>query len=285
MNEDVQHEVTRACIALLHKHAKTLGTVGYSCTLPSRKESALIEPKTKRDAISWLLKRADEPDMTFDQVIDALWIIYKRSRPSSQTRHWIVQLLLDLAKREDIVVRDAINAAGTICALAPQDSQEQQQAVQILLALARRRDISFSDTVEAAYQLYIQSPKGSLARELGAEMLLAQAHWPDITVAQAQEAAQALAFARGRGMLSKDWNRAIHVLIELTQRPDLSFEDAVILDDQRISVDSNKALVKQQQAAKMQMWKAVSLRSDLTPTQHLEVAQAIQDYTQILKRG
>src|SRR5262249_3911460 len=158
--------------------------------------------------------------------------------------------------------------------LEPQGSQEQQEAVQILLDLAKRRDIFFGDAVEAAYQLYIQSPKGSQARELGAEMLLAQARWPDVTVAQAQEAALALAFARGRGMLSKDWNRAIEVLIELAQRPGLSFEDAVVLDERRCSVDSNKALVKQQLAAKKQMWEAVALRSDLTPAQRLEVEQA-----------
>lgn len=291
MDENVQQEITLACIALLHKNAVAYQQVnhdsvtgGSCCPFPSRKGSGLSEPQTKKEAIAWLLKVASEPNITFDQVIDALWIVYKRSRPSSQTRQWVVQLLRDLARREDIAATDAINAAGTLCALDLPGSPEQQEAVRILLALAKRRDIFFGDTVEAALTLCIQSPKGSQARERGVEMLLAQARWPDITVAQAQEAAQALAFARGRGMLSKDWNRAIQTLIELAQRPDLSFEDAMVLDDQRISVYSNKALVKQQLAAKKQMWEAVAQRPDLTLAQHSEVAQAIKDYTEILER-
>jgi hypothetical protein len=289
MDENVQHEITLACIALLHKNAvayqqanASSSTGGYCCPVPSRKGSVLPEPKTKKEAIAWLLKVASEPDTTFDQVIDALWIVYKRSRPSSQTRQWVVHLLLDLARREESAANDAIRAAGPLCTFDLQGSQEQQEAVRILLALAKRRDIFFGDTVEAAHTLYIQSPKGSQARELGVEMLLAQAHWPDTTVAQAQEAAQALAFARGPGMLSKDWNRAIQALIELAQRPDLSFEDAVVLDDQRSSVDSTKALVKQQLAAKKQMWEAVAQRPDLTLAQRPEVAQAIKDYTEAL---
>jgi hypothetical protein len=288
MDENVQDEITQACIALLRKNAAARQQAnapimgGYGCPLPSRNDSNSSEPKTKKEAIAWLLKVADESDVSFNQVIDALLLIYMRSRPPSQTRQWIVQLLLDLAKREDIAVSDAINAAGTICGLDLQDSQEQQEAVQILLALAKRRDIYFGDAVEAAYQLYIPSPKGSRARELGAEMLLAQARWPDITVAQAQEAAQALAFARGRGMVAKDWNRAIQALIELAQRPGLSFEDAVIIDDQRVSIHSNKALLKQQRAAKKRMWEAVALRDDLTPEQRAEVAEAIQVYSEIL---
>lgn len=289
MDEDIHQEITQVCIALLHKNAATRQqtptplTSGSSCAWPSHQDGTSTEPKTKKEAIAWLLKGANEPGIPFNQVIDALEIIANKSRPSSQTHRWAVQLLLDLARREEIAPGDALNAAATVCALEPQNSQEQQEAVQILLALARRRDISFSDAVEAAYQLYIQSPKGSQARELGAQMLLTQARWPDVTIAQAQEAALALAQARGRGMLSKDWNQAIQVLIELAHHPDLSFEDAMILDDQRISIDSNKALVKQQLTAKMHMWEAVAQRSDLTSAQRLEVAQTLQEYTHHLQ--
>ena len=291
MNENVQHEIMRACLVLLHNNAIVYQqanagnlTGGASCPLPSREGRVLREPKTKKEALAWLLKVASEPENTFDQVLDALWIVYKRSRSSSQTREWVVQFLLDIARREDITANDAIQAAGTLCALDIQDSQQLQEAVEVLLALANRRDIFFGDTVEAAHTLYVQSPIGSPARERGAEMLLTQAHWPDITVAQAQEAAQALAYARGKGMRSKDWNRAIQVLIELAQRPDLSFEDVLVLDDKRMCVHSNKALVKQQLTAKKQMWKTMAQRSDLTPTQYLEVSQALQDYTAVIER-
>ena len=291
MDEIVQHEITLACIALLRKNAIAYklasdaeSTQGPSCSLPSSKNNDVSEPKTKKEAIIWLLNVANEPDITFNQVTDALWIIYQRSRPASQTRQWVVHLLLDLAKQEDVAPDDAIAAASTICALDLQDSEEQQEAIRILLALANRRDILFRDTVEAAHALYVNSPKGSRARELGAEMLLTQARWSDTTPVQAQEAAQALAFARYRGgMLVKDRNRAIQVLIELTQRPDLSFEDAGIIDDQGMSIYSDKKLIKQQLEAKKRMWEVVEQRSDLTPEQHAYVEQQIKEYISRLK--
>lgn len=291
MDENIQHEITVACTALLNKRSVAYQqanaaaiTGGYCCPVPSRKGNVSDEPKTKKEAIAWLLKITSAADVTCNQMLDALWIVSKRSRPSSQTRQWVAQLLLDLAKQEDITANDAINVAGTICALGPQGSPEQQEAIQILLALANRRDIFFGATVEAAHTLYTQNPKGSQARDLGAEMLLTQARWPDITIAQAQEAALALAYVRDHGMQSRDWDQAIQVLIELAQRPDISFEDAVILDEQRSCVHANKALVRQQCRAKKQMWEGLAQRSDLTPTQRLEVVQAINDYTQILER-
>jgi len=283
MDENVQQEVMQACLALLHRVSQQADARGLTGdALPTVQVSP--RPTTKKAALAWLCKSVSEPESTFDQALDALWIVYKRSRPSSQTRAWVVQFLLDLAKREALAVPEAIQIAGTVCAFGLQDSPQQQEAVAILLALAQRRDLFFGDTVEAAHTLYVQSPKGSLARAQGAEMLLAQARWPDITVAQAQEAAQALAFARGRGMQSKAWNLAISVLIELARRPDLSFEEAKILDDQRISVSSTKALVKHQLAAKKQMWESVAQRSDLTSAQRAEVVQALQEYTVLLKQ-
>jgi hypothetical protein len=288
MDEIVQHEITLACITLLHKNAiaykqtTNVITQGASCSLSSNTSDDVTEPKTKKEAITRLLNVANEPDITFNQVNDALWIVYQKSRPDSQTRQWVVRLLLDLAKREDVAPDDATTAARTICALDLPDSEEQQEAIRILLTLANRRDILFGDTVEAAHALYVNNPRGSRARELGAEMLLTQARWPDITAAQAQEAALALAYVRGHGTLAKDWNRAIQVLIELAQRPDLSFEDAVILNNQEASVSSNKKLLKQQLEAKKQMWEAVRQRPDLTPEQQAEAEQQVKNYISCL---
>ena len=107
-------------------------------------------------------------------------------------------------------------------------------------------------------------------------MLLAQAHWPDTTVAQAQEAA--LAFCYASAYRSKEWNQAIQVLIELTRRPDLSLEDAVVLDYDKIIVASTKALEKQQLAAKKQMWETVTQRPDLTAQQRAQLAEALEYY-------
>lgn len=285
MDETIQHKISQACIAVLRKNAtayqltsNTENTQDSSCPLPSNKNNKVTEPKTKKEAITWLLNLTSEPDTTFDQITDALWIIYLRSRSASQTRQWIVHLLLDLAKQEDVAPDDATTAARTICALDLPDAEEQQEAIRILLTLANRRDILFGDTVEAAHALYVNNPRGSRARELGAEMLLTQARWPDITAAQAQEAALALAYARGYGTLAKDWNRAIQVLIELAQRPDPSFEDAVILNNQEASVSSNKKLLKQQLEAKKQMWEAVGQRPDLTPEQQAEAEQQVKNY-------
>jgi hypothetical protein len=290
MDEIVQREIALACIALLRKNAiayklidNTVNTRSYSCPLPSSNNDEATEPKTKKEAITWLLNIANAPDIAFNQITDALWIVYQRSRPASQTRQWVVRLLLDLAKGEEVAPDDAITAAGTVCALDLRDSEEQQEAVKILQALANRRDILFRDTVEAAHALYVYSPKGSRARELGAEMLLIQARWPDITSAQALEAALALAYVRGRGTLAKDWNRAIQVLIELAQQPGLSFEDAAILNNDGTSIYSNKKLIKQQLEAKKQMWETVSQRLDLTAEQRAETEQQVENYISHLR--
>ena len=56
MDENVQHEITLACVALLQKNA-----ANYQ---KARKCSVLREPKTKREAIALLLKAASEPDIT-----------------------------------------------------------------------------------------------------------------------------------------------------------------------------------------------------------------------------
>lgn len=112
-------------------------------------------------------------------------------------------------------------------------------------------------------------------------MLLEQARWPDITVAQAQEAA--LALCNASPYRSQERKQAIEALIEVYGRPDLSFEDAEVLDDERIVQSSTKASHRQQHAAKKRMWEAVAQRPDLTPEQHMEVARALEDYNWFLK--
>ena len=266
MDENVQHKITLACIALLQKN-----TADYQ---QARKRTGLRGPTTKREAIEFLLSAASEPDITLENVTDALWIIFKRSKPASQTRQWVTQLLFDLMRREDINAHDTVEVATALYLLSPQGSQEQQEAVQVLLALAKRRDIPFEDIVEAAHSLYLQSPKGSKERQQAIEMLLAQAHWPDTTVAQ--EAALALSHASA--YRSKERKQAIQALIELTGRPDLSFEDAVVLDYESAIQGSTRASEQQQRAAKKQMWETVAQRPDLTAEQRAQVVKAFEDY-------
>ena len=267
MNENIQQEITLACVTLLQRNAADYET--------ARNCAVLHEPKTKREAIEMLLKAGSEPGITFGNVSDALWIVYKRSKPASQTRRWVMQLLLDLVRREDITASDAIEVAGTLYSLSPQGSGEQQEAVQILLALAKRRDIPFGDAVEAAHTLYVRSPKGSKERQQAIEALLAQARWPDTTAGQAQEAALALCYASTYP--SKERNQGIQALIEVIKRPDLSFEDAVELDYLKSIVAGTKTLEKQQQVAKRQMWETVAKRSDLTSEQRAQLAET-HDY-------
>ncbi len=268
MDENIQHEITLACIALLQKNA-----ANYQ---KARKSSVLREPQTKREAIAVLLKATSEPEITFQDATNALWTIYKRSKPASQTRQWVTQLLFDLVQREDLTASDAREVASALYALSPQGSPEQQEAVRRLLAMAKRRDIPFGDTVEAAHSLYVQSPQGSKERQQAIEMLLAQAHWSDITVAQAQEAALALCYASA--YRSKERQQAIQALIELNRRPGLSFEDAVVLDDDKIIVASTKALETQQLAAKKQMWETIAQHPDLTAEQRAQLAEALESY-------
>ena len=267
MDENVQQKITLACMALLQKNA--------AGSQQARQCTGRRSPTTKKEAIALLLKAASEPDITLENVTDALWILFKRSKPASQTRQWVTQLLLDLGQQEDITASDAVEVATALYLLSPQGSPEQQEGVQRLLALAKRRDIPFGDTVEAAHSLYVQSPHGSQERQQAIEMLLAQAHWPDTTVAQAQEAALALCHASA--YRPKERNQAIQALIELTRRPVLSFEDAVVLDNNAM-IASTSSLVKQQLAAKKQMWETVAQRSDLTSEQHAQLAEALEYY-------
>src|SRR6266571_2332765 len=273
MESNVQHEIMLICIALLRKNAAD--------SHQARKRSVIGEPKTKREAIALLLEAGSEPDTTLEDVMNALWRVYKRSKPASQTRQWVTQLLLDLGQQEDITASDAVEVACTLYCLSPQGSPEQQEAIRRLLALAKRRDIPFGDTVEAAHSLYVQSPKGSKERQQAIEMLLAQAHWSDITVAQAQEAA--LALCNASAYRPKERNQAIQALIELTRRPGLSFEDAVVLDYERAIIGSTRALEQQQWAAKKQMWETIAQRTDLTSEQRTQVVKALEDYKWLLK--
>lgn len=273
MDENIQQKITLACASLLQKSAADYGQV--------RERAGLREPPTKREAVELLLKAASEPDTTLVNVTDALWIVYKRSRPASQTRQWVTQLLFDLMKREGIIARDAIELATSLYLLSSRDSQEQQTAIQALLALAKRRDIPFGDSVEAAHSLYVQAryaygSRASKERQLASEMLLTQARWPGTTTAQAQEAALALCYASP--YRSKERNQSIQALIEIMGRSDLTFEDAEVLDYQRDSQGGAKALVQQQLAAKKRMWETVAQRPDLTSAQRAEVIKALEDY-------
>src|SRR5207244_4515980 len=92
MDENVQHKIALACIAFLQKNAAD--------SQRARRRNGLGEPTTKREAIELLLKAGSEPEITLENVRDALWIIYKRSRPASQTRQWVMQLLRDLGQQE-----------------------------------------------------------------------------------------------------------------------------------------------------------------------------------------
>src|SRR5438067_4718035 len=125
------------------------------------------------------------------------------------------------------------------------------------------------DILRVQQTFYVQSPQESNERKLAIEMLLAQAHWPDTTVAQAQEAALALCHASA--YRPKERNQSIQALLELTRRPDLSFEDAVVLDDERAVIGSTRALEQQQMAAKKQMWETIAQRTDLTSEQRAQV--------------
>ena len=109
-------------------------------------------------------------------------------------------------------------------------------------------------------------------------MLLAQAHWPDTTVAQAQEAAKALCQAGAYRGRIKERNQAIQALIELTRRPGLSFEDAVVLEYESFIQASTRALEQQQRAAKKQMWETIAQRTNLTSEQHAQVLKALENY-------
>jgi hypothetical protein len=273
MDENVQQKIALACIAFLQKNAAD--------EQQERKRNSRYPIKTKKDAIELLLSAASELDIVFENITDALWIIFQRSKPGSQTRQWVTQLLFELAQREDIIIRDAVEVATALYLLSPPGSPEQQEGVQRLLALAKRRDIPFYDTVEAAHSLYLQSSQGSKERQQAIEMLLEQAHWPDTTAAQALEAALALCYASP--YRSPERKQAVQALIELTRRPDLIFEDAVILDDQRITVQSTRALEQQQRAAKQQMWETIAQRSDLTTEQRAQVALALEDYRWLVK--
>lgn len=278
MDENTQQKIALACIALLEKNAAN--------DSQERERNSRGEPSTKKEAIDLLLNAASEPDITLENVSDALWIVYKRSKPGSQSRQWVTQLLFDLMQREGIIASKAIELASTLYLLSPRDSQEQQAAVQTLLALARRRDIAFGDAVEAAHSLYVramyvQSPRGSKERQQASEMLLEQARWPGTTPAQAQEAALALCHAAPYH--SEERNRAIQVLIEVMARLHLTFEDAEILDFERSLHGGNRALQRRQLAAKKRMWETVAQRPDLTPEQRAEVVRAIEDYSEFLK--
>jgi hypothetical protein len=277
MDENVQQKIAQACIALLGKDAAN-DSQERACSIQSQEE---VGPSTKKEAIEWLLNAASEQDISLQDVTDALWIIFKRSRPGSKTRHWVTRLLFDLMQREGNTPGDAIELAKTLYHLSPQDSQEHQAAFQALLALAKRRDIPFGDAVEAAYALYWQSPHRSQERRQASEMLLEQARWPDITAAQMHEAA--LALCHVSPYRSEERKQAIQALLEVYERPDLTFEDAENLDYVRSVQASNKALQRQQLAAKKRMWEAVALRPDLTSEQRSKIARAIEDYRNFLQ--
>src|SRR5216683_6586230 len=129
MHENVQHEITLACIALLQKNAAD--------SQKARKRNVLREPKTKREAIALLLKAGSEPYTIFENVMDALRIVFKRSKRASRTRQWVTQVLFDLVWREDITASDAVEVASALYSFSPQGLREQHEAVQILLAVAK----------------------------------------------------------------------------------------------------------------------------------------------------
>jgi hypothetical protein len=227
-----------------------------------------------------------EPDVTVENVLDALWVVFKRSRPGSLTRQWVTQLLFDLVRQKGITAPDAIELASTLYNLSQRDSHEQRTAIQTLLTLARRRDIPFSDAVEAAHSLYAQAvyaqgPRGAKERQQASQMLLEQTRWPDITATQAQEAALALCYAAP--YRSQERNQSILALIEVTRRSYLTFEDVIELDYQRSTQGGTRALHQQQLIAKKRMWETVAQRPDLTPEQRAEAVRAIEDYQVFLK--
>ncbi len=278
MDENTQQKIAVACITLLEKNAADSGG--------ERERNSRGEPSTKEEAIEWLLNAADETHTTLENISDALWIVYKRSRPGSQTRQWVTQLLFDLMRREGIIPRDAIELASTLYNLSPQGSHERQAAGEALLALAKRRDIPFGDAVEAAHSLYVQAvyaqrTHGAKERQQASKMLLEQARRPDITVAQAQEAALALCYAAP--YRAQERNQSILALIEVTRRSNLTFEDVIELDYQRSTQGGSRALHQQQLIAKKQMWEKVGQRPDLTTEQRTEVVRAIEDYSEYLK--
>lgn len=281
MDEITQQQIAQACNALLEKNAANYSQEEV-CSSQSRGELS-----TKKEAIALLLNAASEPDITLEDVSDALWILYKRSRSGSQIRQWVTRLLFDLMQRDGILARDVIELATSLYLLSSPGSQEQQAAIQALLALAKRRDIPFGDTVEAAHSLYVQAvykqgPRGLKERQQASEMLLEQARWPDTTAAQAQEAALALCYASP--YRSEERKQAIQALLEVYERPDLSFEDAEVLDYERSGQASSRALQQQQLEGKKRMWERVAQRPDLTSEQRAEVVRAIEDYRNFLQR-
>jgi hypothetical protein len=60
MDENVQHKIILACIALLQKNS-----ADYQ---QARKRTGLRGPTTKREAIEFLLSAASEPDITLENV-------------------------------------------------------------------------------------------------------------------------------------------------------------------------------------------------------------------------
>lgn len=135
MDENIQHEITQSCIALLQKSAagelkaRPIFVVSESDEEGRRRleELEAQRPKTKKDAAALLLKAASDPDITSKDMLDALEVLYFRSKPASQTRQWIIQLLRDLLARDDSIASDALEIAAELYVVSPPDSYERRR--------------------------------------------------------------------------------------------------------------------------------------------------------------
>src|SRR5690348_11975703 len=104
MDENIQHDITQICIALLQKSAagelkaRQFFVVGESDEegLRRLKELEAQRPKTKKEATALLLQAASHPDITMKDMLGALEVLYFRSKSASQTRQWVIQVLRDL---------------------------------------------------------------------------------------------------------------------------------------------------------------------------------------------
>ena len=128
MEKKVPHDLILACVRLaqhVSEEDERVETTGRS-----------RKAKEKQEALQALLSLQDQPDISWETMVDLLWSVYVGSPLQSKARQQIAQMLLGWARRRDLPFFYAVEAAYQLYRMSPQKSQERQQAAQMLVTQA-----------------------------------------------------------------------------------------------------------------------------------------------------
>jgi len=210
-----------------------------------------ITPEEKQQIGQALLRLAQQPDLSIQQSVDILRLLYLESPLESEERKQSAQRLLTLLQRPGPLDWQVVGIAGDFYEKSPPESEERQQVTQLLLNMMRNTNLSIDERLQRASMFYKRNRRSSSLSPINSNkhaqvsrMLLDWLHEPQLSFEENFAIAQFLYQISTTS--SEELHQAIQILSTIAQQASLSHDQILQIAEALYNDPSDKSEGKQE---------------------------------------